>query len=211
MNRIFDYFPEIPALETSSFWKRCSRRWMLLVLPSFCFFVGLLTGSLFTFLPDLIQEEALFPLPFSGIPSLSSGFFSCFSTLLINQLIFLTPSFFLGITAFGIFAFPPLAFLKGMTVGLGVSSFFFSDGPSGLWKSALIYAPAAALSVFLFLLFGIRVQSLSNQLRKAFFSSCFDSLSFWEYWKDFLRFLCLAVASSLLGSAFVVLGSVLFP
>lgn len=196
---------KLPSFVNSAFGNRCSQKSKVFLLLSFFLFLGVLAGSFLAAVPKLFDGSSLLPLFFSGIPSPGSGLLTCFSTLLLNLLIFLTLSFLLGVTAFGAFAIPFLGFLKGVTVGLGVSSFLWTDGLSGLGKSALIYTPAAAASLVLFLLFEVRALLFSERLRKAGFSSGGESLSFHEYWKDYLRFLCLAVAVSALGGSFAFL------
>lgn len=196
---------KLPRLANSVFGNKWSQKSKVFVLLSLFLFLGVLAGAFLAAAPKLFQGSSLLPLFFSGIPSSGSGFLTCFSTLLLNLLIFLTLSFLLGVTAFGAFAIPVLGFLKGVTVGLGVSSFLWMEGLSGLGKSALIYTPAAAASLILFLLFEVRALIFSERLRRAVFSSGGESLNFHEYWKDYLRFLCLAVAVSVLGGGFAFL------
>ncbi len=201
----------IPRLEDTAFWSRCSLRKKALWLLSLLLLLGVLAGSLLAVWLNLDRGNSLLPLFFSGIPTPEAGFLSCFSTLLLNLLIFLTLSFLLGVTAFGDLAIPLLAAAKGITVGLGASSFLWVDGLKGLGRSALIYTPAAAASLLLFLLFGVRALVFSDRLRKAGFSPAGESLDFRDYWKDYLRFLCLSVIVSLLGAALAALGSVFLP
>jgi len=198
---------KLPGLENTAFGDRCSRRSKVFLLLALLLFSGVLAGAFLAAVPELSHGGSLLPLFFSGIPSPDSGILTCFSTLLLNLLIFLTLSFLLGITAFGVFAIPLLIFIKGATVGLGVSSFLWMDGLSGLGKSALIYTPAAAASLILLLLFGVRTLVFSERFRKAGFSPVGESLDFHAYWKDYLCFLCLAVAISFLGSLLAFLSS----
>lgn len=204
-------FPAIPRLEETGFWERCARRRGMLLLLFLLLLSGLLTGALLTAFLDPFAGRDPLPLFFSGIPQPQAGFFACFSTLLLNLLIFLTLSFLLGVTAFGSFAVPLLVLFKGVTAGLGVSAFLWTDGLSGWGKSAFSYTPAAAASLLLFLLFSLRALVFSDRLRRVSFSSCEEDLDFHDYWKDFLRFLCLAVAVSIPGGALAVLSSVFFP
>ncbi len=211
MKRTFSQTPYFPRLEDSGFWGRCSRRRGTLLFLLFLLFCGVLTGAFLPLFWELFQNRELLPLFFSGIPQGGAGFSASFSTFLLNLLIFLIASFLLGITAFGAFAIPLLVLLKGMSVGLGVCSFLWMDGLWGLGRSALSYTPAAAASLLLLLLFSLRALAFSDRLRQVSFSPCEGNLNFREYCKDFLLFLCLAVAVSLLGGGLSTLSSVLFP
>ena len=128
-----------------------------------------------------------------------SGFFSCFTTLLLNVLICLIPLFLLGITAFGVFAVPLFLFFRGITVGIGVFYFLWRDELWGIFLSALIYTPAAAAAGGLLLLFAVRSFQFSNGLAKVSFSSQEGSLDLKLYFHDLLLFLSFAVGISLLG------------
>lgn len=199
--------PKLPRFKNTAFGDRDSRSSKIFPLLSFFLFAGVLAGAFLAAVPELFRGDSFLPLFFSGIPLPDSGFLTCFSTLLLNLLIFLTLSFLLGLTAFGAFAIPLLGFLKGATVGLGVSSFLWVDGLPGLGRSAFIYTPAAAASLVLFVFFEARALVFSERLRKAGFSSGGESLNFHDYWADYLRFLCLAVAVSFLGGSFAFLSS----
>lgn len=181
-----------------------------LYLSFFLLAAGILAGSCVSGFSGLLAESSFLPLFFSGIPVSEAGFISCFSTFLLNLIIFLTLSFFLGVTAFGFLAFPLLTFFRGITVGLGVSSFLWMDGPSGLGRCMLIYAPGTAASLLLFVLFGAQALAFSDRFRRAGFSSSEESLDFRQYLKDYLRFLCLSVVVSLLGAVPAALGAVFF-
>lgn len=198
---------KISSFQNSSFWTRCFQKKSALILLTFCFIAGVFFGSLLATAPGFLRDRAAFPLFFSGIPSPDPTFFSCFSTCLLNLLIFLTLSFLLGMTAFGLAAIPVLTLGKGIAVGLGVSSFLWADSFLGLARSACIYTPSAAASLLLFLLFALRSFVFSDRFRRAAFSPEAEKLDFSAYWKDYLRFLCLAVTASLIGAAFSFLCS----
>lgn len=201
----------LPRLEDTAFWARCSRRRGTLFLLFFLLAAGVLAGSLLAAWTGCFEGRELLPLFFSGIPGADAGFLSCFSTFLLNLLIFLTALFLLGVTAFGGAAVPALAFFKGAAVGLGASSFLWTDGLRGLGKSAFIYLPAASASLLLFLLFSLRALVFSEALRKNSFSAGGESLDFGDYWRDYLRFLCASAAASLLGGALSALTAVFLP
>lgn len=169
--------------------------------------LGVLIGSVLMLVTNLFQRDSLLPLFFSEIPSPDKGFPIYFSTFLLNMLIFLTLAFLSGLTVFGIVAVSMLALLKGITVGLGVSYFLLTYGIVGLGKSALLYAPVAAASLILFLLFEVRALVFSESLRKTGFSSDKENLSFYKYFKSYLCFLCPAVIISALGGGFAFLCS----
>lgn len=145
---------------------------------------------------------------FSGLTGKDHGFFSCLSTLLLNQLIFLILLFLLGMTAFGAAGVPLLLFFRGMALGVGMLSFFSDGSLQGLPVALLCYLPAAVAASLLMLLFGTRALLLSNRLAKAGFSTQQENLSFHFYLKDFLTFLCFAVAVSLAGAFLAVLCAV---
>lgn len=197
-----------PLFSGLPFLEKFSTRVVFLFLVIFLL-GGLLIGAMIG--AGLLESRTVFFLFFSGIPSSSAGFMSCFTTLLLNVLIGLIVLFLLGITAFGVFAVPLFLFLKGITIGIGALSFFFPDGLYGLGRSAFLYTPAATASAFLLLLFAVRALVFSNRLAKAGFSPCEENLDFNRYLKDFLVFLCLAVALSLVGSLPAVLYAVFFP
>lgn len=189
------------------FFDRCFRWSKQFFFLSFLSFAGVLGGAFLAAGSQVFFRTHVLFLFFSGIPLPEAGFFSCFSTLLLNLLIFLTVSFFFGLTAFGAFAVPVLTLLKGAAIGIGVSSFLWADGLSGWGRSAFTYMPAAAVSLFLFLLFEVRALVLSEGLRKTSFSSGREKLDFFSYWKDYLCFLCLAVGVSFVGGGLAFLSS----
>lgn len=211
MKKAVSSFLCFPRLNDTRFWDNCSRRRGALLLLFLLLLLGLGGGSWLALFFDLFQDREVLPLFFSGIPGEGAGFLSCFTTFLLNLLIFLTLSFLLGVTAFGVFAIPLLMLFRGIMVGLGAFSFLWTDGLSGLGRSALSYTPAAAASLLLFLLFSLRALVFSDRLRQVSFTSCEGNLDFHEYWKDYLRFLCFAVAVSLFGGGLSALGSVFFP
>lgn len=203
--------PGISRLEDSAFWSRCSCRRGVLFFLFLLFSAGIALGAVGAVCLDLFEDRSVLPLFFSGIPAPEHGFVSCFSTLLLNLLICLTVSFLLGVTAFGVFAVPLFVLLKGAALGIGAFSFLWTDGLYGLGRSALIYTPAAAAASLLMLLFSVRALVFSDHLMKVSFSPREGSLDFNDYWKDYLRFLCFAVAVSLVGGVLAVLCSVFLP
>ena len=201
----------LPLFDGIAFLERFSNRgvFILLFLLLIC---GVFVGSAVTVGFGLFEGRSVFPLFFSGIPSPETGFLSCFTTLLLNVLICLIVLFLLGVTAFGVLAVPVFVFLKGITVGIGALSFFFSEGLlSGLGQSALYYIPATAAASLLILFFGVRSLVFSDRLAKVSFSAHEGSLDFNDYFKDFLLFLTLAVAASLAGSLPAALYAVFLP
>lgn len=165
-----------------------------------CLALGAAAGAFLSVTLKLFQDKTVLPLLFSGIPIPEQGWFSCFSTLLLNTLICLILLFLFGVTAFGVFAVPGFLFLRGATIGIGAVSFLFQGGAWGMAECALIYTPAAALGAILLLLFGVRSLVFSDHLAKAGFKDAEHTLDFHCYFKDFLMFLCADVLISFLGS-----------
>lgn len=207
MNKSLDRMPlrNGARMEEASFWGRFfpHRKAMAFLLCTLL--LGITLGSVLAVFSPLFEGRWMLPLRFSGIPSPESGFFACFSTLLLNALIGLIPLFLLGVTAFGVFAVPLFLFFRGATVGIGVSYFLLGDEPWGLLRSALIYTPASAAVGAFLLLFAVRSLIFSAHLAKVSFFSR-DSNS-WEgsldlklYFHDFLVILSFVVAASLAGS-----------
>lgn len=204
MKRKIISLPDCPRLESTAFWDKCSHRKGTLLCLSLLLFAGVLAGSFLFLIPDGLRERNLFPLFFSGVPQPAAGFLSCFSTLLLHSLIFLTVIFLSGFTAFGCFLTPCLLLCKGAAMGIAVSSALWADGLYGLGKSALIYLPGAAVSSILLLLFGVRAVQFSDDFRKS------ATLDFRSYWKDYIAFLCISVVSSFLCGGLAMLGVVFF-
>lgn len=197
------------TLFDTDFLRRFSNRKIFLLLSG-VFVAGVFAGSMAASVLELFQGQTTLPLLFSGIPSRETGFISCCSTVLLNVLIGLIVLFLLGVTAFGAVGVPVFLFIKGAAVGIGTLSFFADGGWSGLGCCALCYTPPAAATALLLLLFATRALSFSNGLAKAGFSSQQESLDFQFYFKDFLSFLCFAVAVSVVGGLLSVLCGVMF-
>lgn len=174
----------------------------LLVFLSSLIFIGILLGAVLMHSLDRENANNFVPLFFSGIPSATGEFLDCFSTFLLNMLIFQSIAFLLGLTVFGAVAVSALTISKGVTVGIGVSYFLLADGLSGLGKSALLYVPISTASLILFVIFATYVLSFSERLRKVSFSSDETNLNFFEYLKTFFGFLCMAVVISAIGGGF---------
>lgn len=170
--------------------------WLLLSLAA----LGVLLGSVLAVNLNTATTEAFHPLLFSAIPQ-SSSFFICFSAFLLNLLIFLIVSLLLGLTVFGAVAIPVLSVLKGVALGIDLSYFLITDGPLGLLKSALIYIPATAISLIIFVLFEVQSLGFSENLRKAGFSSAENTVTPADIARVCLRYVCLAVAASAIGGA----------
>ena len=167
------------------------------------FILGVIVGSFFTVVFDLFSDNFINSLFFSGIPNPELGFLSSFSTFLLNALITLIILFLMGVTAFGVFTVPIFVFFKGMTVGIGVLSFLYSEGVFGLLKCGLIYTPAISAITFFVLLFACRAQVFSDRLIKiSFVGTNVKNLKFSKYLKDFLQFLVFIVSSSFIGAVF---------
>lgn len=168
---------------------------------------GILIGSVGAVLLEVFHNQPALPMFFSGIPVPESGFWPCFSTVLLSLLIGLIILFLLGVTAFGVFGVPIFLFCKGASLAVGVLSFLAQGGISEFWYCALGYTPAAAAACFLLLLFAVRALAFSKSLVRASFTSGQESLNFQFYFRDFLSFLCFAVIISLAGAFFAILGS----
>lgn len=197
-DRFSDISKNSPPREQDVFWERFSNRKAFFLLLS-VLLTGVAVGAAWGVFVPLFQDRWVLPLQFSGIPVSGSGFFSCFSTLLLNVLIGLIPLFLLGVTAFGVFAVPLFLFFRGVTVGMGVSFFLWEDELSGLVRCALIYTPAAAAAGALLLLFAVRSLVFSEHLAKVSFSSQEGSLDLKLYFHDLLFFLSFAAGISLIG------------
>lgn len=168
---------------------------------------GVFVGSVGAVWLEVFHNQSAFPMLFSGIPVPVSGFWACFSTVLLNLLIGLIILFILGVTAFGVFGVPILLFCKGVSLAVGVLSFLAQGDMSEFGYCALGYTPAAAAACFLLLLFAVRSLVFSRSLVRASFSSSQESVDFQFYFRDFLSFLCFAVIISLAGAFLAVLGS----
>lgn len=188
---------EDPLFELD-FLKRFSSRLEFLVLNG-CFFVGLVAGAIAVKLLSLSQNQAVFPLFYSGIPSLGSGFISCFSTILLNILIALICIFLLGVTAFGAFGIPLFICYKGISAAFCVLFLLNGGGLTEFCRSALCYTPALTASSLLLIFFADRAVVFSKCLARAGFSQRQETLDFQLYFKDFLYFICFSVAVSAAG------------
>lgn len=187
-----------------AFTQRFSKRNVFLPLTGM-FSCGIFAGSIAVIGLDLFRETSPLPTLFSGIPLLGAGFLSHFYTFLLNLLIGLIILFLLGITAFGAVAVPAFLFCKGATIGIGILSFYMTNSISGWGSASLCYAPDATASGLLLLFFATRSMIFSNGLARAGFSSQKENLDFHVYFKDFLSFLCFAVAVSLGGALLATL------
>lgn len=174
------------------------------------FLIGLLLGAVLSENFLLFDEAEVSPVIFSGIPSPSAGFLSCFSTLLLNSLLFLLPVFLLGLTVFGSFIIPVIVLFKGCAVAIGMVSFLRQDGLYGWGMSSWVYALPTAFLVFLILLLASCAFRFSNRLVKAGFSSQDGVLDFSSYFKDLLWCLCSSVAVSLIDSVCISIVVVFF-
>lgn len=200
---IFDFETTLLSAGLFSF----GRGFFLLSLP---LILGVVVGAAASTLPELANGVQLRLLFFSGIPTSDSNLFICFSSVLVNLLIFLILTFLLGLTVFGRLGVFLLSFARGAALGVGTACFILSDELLGLGKSAVIYTPAAAASVIVFLLFQVRALMFSENLRKHGFSVDDEAFGFITYFKDFLRCICLAVAVSAFGGSFAYAGNLFF-
>lgn len=179
------------------------------------FFLFLLSGfilGLYLYVTlDMNQGDGYNPLLFSGIPNMENGMFAWFSTYLLNMLLGLTILFLLGMTVFGVFAIPVFLLLKGVTIGIGIMSFFSGELWTGLAECALIYAPVAALSILLFVFFAMSAADVSDNIMRNFFSGeRKNHITFHVFLRSLLETLVLAVAISAVGTLLSLLYSVLF-
>lgn len=196
------------ALFNTEFLQRFSTNKILLPL-SLLFVIGVFAGSAIATVLELFQGQPISPLFVSGIPSPDSGFLVSFSTILLNVLIALIILFLLGVTAFGAIGVPLFLLYKGVVIGVGILS-FLSDDPLQFASCAFCYAPVAAASTLLLLLFATRALAFSNRLARAGFSSQQENLDFQFYFKDFLSFLCFAVLGSIIGGLLPALYRTIF-
>lgn len=186
------------------FLKRFSTRPVCLLLGG-SFVGGIIAGTLAVKAFDLLQDQAVLPLFFSGVPVRGSSFFPCFSTILLNILVGLISLFLLGVTAFGAFGIPVFLFFKGASASVGVLSFLVDGGLPELGRSAVCFTPAATAASLLLLLFATRALIFSNSLARAGFSQHQKALDFQLYFKDFMYFLCFSVAVSVTGGILATL------
>ena len=181
--------------------------WAALLVLAVC---GIFMGSILAArLPEL-RSQRIVPLLFSGVIFSGSGFIACFSTFLLNALVFLTLMFLFGSAAFGVIAIPLLLFAKGVTVGLAVSSYLWDPVAGGLAKAMVLYCPAAALSFLILLIFGTQSLVFSNRLRRAAFSSSGEASDFPAFARSYVRFLCFAVVSALICAGIAAISPVFF-
>lgn len=173
------------------------------LLLSFCF--GVFLGSIAVVGFDLFQSQTAIPLLFSGVPTPKNGFFSCFSTILLNALIGLILLFLLGVTAFGAVGIPIFLLCKGISLGVCVQLFFTEESFKALGFLSICYTPGAAFITLLLLLFATRALVFSNSLAKAGFSPQQENLDFQFYFKDFFTFLCFSVLLSFVGALLTIL------
>lgn len=183
------------------------RKLFLLLLFSLS---GLVASVGFCLWPGQVSDRQVVPLLFSGVPVPESGFFTCFSTILLNSFLFLTAAFLLGLTAFGSYMVPVLLLFKGVFMGVAVSSALWVDGLSGLGKYAILYTPSATAALFLLLLFGKQSMDFSKQLRKNGLSSDRGGISFRCYGAEYIGALCVSVLISFFGAVSAALCAVFF-
>lgn len=158
----------------------------------------------------IFKSQHVLPLVFSGIPFPEAGFFSCFSTLLLNMLIGLLALFLFGMTAFGMVAVPLFLFVKGMAIGLGVLSFIIVDGLPGMGRAAFLYAPVTAVFSLLLLLFAGQAMAFSKRLARAGLTAQEDGQDFHSYLRDFLVCLSFSVMAAFVGALFSVIYGEIF-
>lgn len=165
---------------------------------------GVAAGSAACTELGLFRDFPVAPLLFSGVPNPEAGFFSCFSTLLLNAALTLLVLFFLGFSALGALLIPGFLVFKGVTLGVGVF-FYLGALPEGEnsflgWACcALCYIPAAAALCLFFLFFAVCAVAFSSCLARAGFSTEDVRRDLKRYGRDLLLFLTLSVAASLLG------------
>lgn len=192
-----------PVFQGIPFFHRfSSRRVFLPLLALFC--CGVQTGTAAGVYLDIFQSQRVLPLFFSGIPFPEAGFFSCFSTFLLNMLIGLLALFLLGMTAFGMAVVPVFLFVKGAAVGLGVLSFLMADELSGMGQAAFLYTPVMAAGSLLLLFFAGRAMAFSRNLARSGLASREDGQGFRSYFRDLLIFLSFSVAVAFVGAFFAI-------
>lgn len=168
-------------------------------LLSGCFSIGVAAGTVGVKSFGLLQNQALLPLFFSGVPIPGSGFIRCFSAILLNILIGLIGIFLLGVTAFGAFGIPVFMFYRGVSAAVGVLFLLDGGGITELGRCALCFTPAASAASLLLIFFATRSLIFSSSLARAGFSQQREALDFQLYFKDFMCFLCFSVAVSVTG------------
>jgi len=174
-------------------------------------FFGFILGLYLYVSLDMKQGDGYNPLIFSGIPDMENGMFAWFSTYLLNMLLGLTLLFIFGMTVFGVFAIPVFLLIKGVTIGIGIMSFFRENVWTGLAECALIYTPVAALSILLFVFFAVSAADVSDNIMRNFFSGERKKhITFHVFLRSLLEALVLAVVIAAVGTLLSLLYSVLF-
>ena len=197
-------------LECAALWDKLSLEKRKFFLLFFLSLVGLFSGIVFCLWSAEPSGRQIVPLFFSGVPVPETGFFSCFSTVLLKSFLFLTAVFLLGFTAFGTFAIPILLLFKGAFIGIAVSSTLWVDGLSGLGKYAVFYTPCAAAALLLLLFLGEQGMAFSKQFRKSGLSLEQEGISFRFYGAEYIGTLCVSVLFSFFGAALAALSAVFF-
>lgn len=174
------------------------------ILLSFClgFFFGIYLNA------AVLNSASLEYIPtlYSGIPDLSSGFFSWFSTYLINMLIGITIVLLLGMTYFGIIAIPLLIAFKGVIASIAIMSYFGSGTAEGIVRCAIIYTPVAALSLTVLIMYSAFSMGFSLDIVKSTFNSKpIDIKSFKSLFTYVPAILVVSVAISVFGALIVQL------
>lgn len=171
---------------------------------------GFFIGVFFACKADIGLDNSFFPLKFSGIPIIGTGFFASFSSFLLNAIIGLICLFLAGLTAFGVLAVPAIILFKGFSIGIA-SVLFLVSTPNGIVQSAFTYMPAMALFSIMFLFFAVRSFSFSKSFSGAVFSNeNVKAPDFTAYLRDFFLFLFFSVIISASGSIFTIIYPLFF-
>lgn len=166
--------------------------------------IGVAAGAAAAVYYDIFSGKNIFPTLFSGIPELSRGFPSCFSTYLMNFLLFLIPIYMFGLSAFGSAFISAILLIKGIAAGVGAISFFNTGDFSTIAQCAMIYTPALAVTSFLTVAFALRAKTFSKKINDAVHSkSSSQQISFRNYFQELLLFLFVAVIACTLIAVFV--------
>ena len=155
---------------------------------------------------SLLSQGRALPLLFSGIPVPGYGFLSCFTTLLLNLSLWLCLLFLSSLSLAGLGLIPLLLLSKGFLLGLGTLVLLEAEP---LWGPAVWFAPAAAGSSLVLLLYGLSAFRFSCRLLRACRSPEGAPLCLRRQCKDLLLFLGLGAGISLTGAGVCFLWDVL--
>lgn len=122
------------------------RRYGSVMVFSAALALGVLSGSLVSGSIDSKVLNKLDLLFLTNLPQrLSDGAFGAFCASFGSDFIFLSTSFLLGISLFGVFILPFVAFFKGYGIGLSAGCLLISHGLSGMLFYITVLLPGICL------------------------------------------------------------------